>query len=138
MPSCKQKSKVENDVLFKEITEIKMQLAQLTSKNIIKEVTNDVVHAVFDKKIKSDNSKAPLVKHALLIKHDKAGSLYNEDTWTDVVKKKLPKQLPNIPVRKAALTKHGQGYLSFFDQKSCDMLANNLKSTFTVESKDNS
>ena len=47
----------------------------------------------------------PLVKHALLIKPDKAGSSYNEDTWTDVVKKKLPKQLPNIPVSKAALTK---------------------------------
>ena len=120
-PSCKQKSKVESDLLVKEITEIKIQLAKLTSKNIIKEVTNDVVHAVLDEKIKSDNRKAPLVNHALLIKPDKAGSLYNEDKWTDVVKKKLPKQLPNIPVSKAALTKNSQGYLSFTDQKSRDM-----------------
>ena len=53
--------------------------------------------------------------------------------------KKLPKQLPNIPVSKAALTKNAQGYyLSFPDQKSCDMAANNLKSAFAVESKDNS
>ena len=78
------------------------------------------------------------MKHALLMKPDKAGSLYNEDTWTEVVKKKLPKQLPNIPVSKAALTKNGQGYLSFPDQKSRDMAANNLKSAFAVESKDNS
>ena len=49
-PSYKQKFKVESDLLIKEITEIKMQLAQLTSKNIIKEVTNDVIHAVLDKK----------------------------------------------------------------------------------------
>ena len=69
---------------------------------------------------------------------DKAGSLYNEDTWTEVVKKKLPKQLPNILASKAALTKNGQGYLSFPDQKSHDMAANNLKSAFAVESKDNS
>ena len=122
-PSCKQKSKVESDLLAKEITAIKIQLAKLTSKNIIKEVANDIIHVVLDEKIKSDSSKASQVKHALLIKPDKAGSLYNEDTWTDVVKKKLPKQLPNIPVSKAALTKNGQGYLSFSDQKSCDMAA---------------
>ena len=59
-PSCKQKSKVKSDLLVKEITEIKVQLAKLTSKSIIKEVTNDVVHAVLDEKIKSDNSKDPL------------------------------------------------------------------------------
>ena len=52
--------------------------------------------------------------------------------------KKLPKQLPNIPVSKAALTKNSQGYLSFPDQKSCERAANNLKSAFAVESKDNS
>ena len=48
-PSYKQKSKVESDVLVKEITGIKIQLAKLTSKNIRK-VTNDVVHAVLDEK----------------------------------------------------------------------------------------
>ena len=46
--------------------------------------------------------------------------------------------MPNLPVSKAALTKNGQGYLSFPDQKSHDMAANNLKSAFAVESKDNS
>ena len=46
--------------------------------------------------------------------------------------------MPNIPVSKAALTKNNQGYLSFPDQKSRDMAANNLKSTFAVENKDNS
>ena len=78
------------------------------------------------------------MKHVLLIKPDKAGSLYNEDAWTDAVKKKLPKQLPNIPVSKAALTKNCQGCLSFLDQKSRDITVNNLKSAFAVESKDNS
>ena len=66
------------------------------------------VHAVLDERMKSDNSNASLVKHALLIKPDKAGSLYNEVTWTDVVKEKLPKQLPNIPVSKPALSKNAK------------------------------
>ena len=74
----------------------------------------------------------------VLIKPDEAGSLYNEDTWINVVKKKLHKQLPNIPVSKATLTKNSQNYLFFSDQKSHDIVVNNLKSAFAVETKDNS
>ena len=53
-------------------------------------------------------------------------------------KRNCPNSCLNIPVSKAALTKNGQGYLSFSDQKSRDMAANNLKSALAVESKDNS
>ena len=48
----------------------------------------------------------------------------------------IPKQIPNIPVNQAKLTKQGCGYLLFPDQKSHDNAADNLKS-IKVESKEN-
>ena len=76
-------------------------------------------------------------KHVLLLKSDESNGAYSEQAWSEVVKKKLPKQIPNIPVNQAKLTKQGCGYLSFPDQKSRDNAADNLKSIFKVESKDN-
>ena len=87
--------------------------------------------------VESNCDKTPVTKHALLLKPDENAAIYTKETWTEVVKKTLSKKLPNIPVRKAVLTKNGQGYLSFPDEKSRDMAAGNLQPIFTIEKKDN-
>ena len=153
---CKRNAKVYTEQLMNNVKEIQEKLSCLASNNTesknLETIQSDIVESVLesmsvplDNRIKENfqpsckrNTKIPRVKHALLLKpNQEDGSSYIKETWTEVVKKSLPLKLPDIPVDSIKLTKNGMGYLSFPDQTSRDNAANNLKSTFAIESKDN-
>ena len=131
-----------------DVQEIKEQLTQILSadnKSLSpKETLGMVPEANIDSEINTIGSTAALnlnshksTKHALLLKSNESDETYSAETWAEIVKEKLPNQISNIPVTQTKLTKQGCGYLVFPDQKSRDNAANNLKSYFNVESKDN-
>ena len=151
--SCKRDSKVYVDQIMKDVQDIKEKLSDIASntegqkletgivKDILDNMTDPLKSTTHEKSnsgVKLNADVAP-IKHALLLKlsNEEEGSSYTEQTWTEVVKKKLPKKLTDIPVNSVKLTKNGLGYLSFPDQISRDNAASSLKPNFAIESKDN-
>ena len=127
--SSKKRPKEKNEELSKDVEEIKSLLTSLSPVNFdaskLKDMQNEVLQDVLanirpqnDENFSSVSSTTPQTKHSILLKpeanSENPDTIYTQETWTEVIKTKLPK----IPVNKVVLTKNGLGYISFPDQNS--------------------
>ena len=76
-------------------------------------------------------------KHVILVKEKNSTKVYNEQTWSNVVKGTIESSLKEIPVNRSVLNKSGQGCLFFPNKKAQEDAQSALQSLFdcTTSSK---
>ena len=58
--------------------------------------------------------------------------VFNKESWSEVTKRNISHKLKNVPVKKAAVTKEGQGYLLLPSKEAQDQAEMALKEDFNV------
>ena len=104
-------------------------------KKLSEDLNNNILNALKTTKSSAfpklpDNNEK---KHVIILESkDSDAQVYNADSWSEVVKKKITPTLKTVPVQKTLLSKDGKGCLFFPNQKAQQEAKLALESDFTV------